>query len=249
MEIVEVLRDLLNEEIVIVHPQGVEKKPLLHELRELWRGAEAIVYKGKMLGMDVVIKWRFPKPYMPPEFDSVIRRRRIVDEVRASIKACTVGVPVALPLYADPDRGIVVFQFIEGDVLRDVANSMESETLCRVCRELGLYLGRLHKAGIVHGDYTTGNVLISNDRPYIIDFGLALFSERVDDHAIDVHIFFRSVESTHTEREEEMKRCFIEGYTAVRGDIAKIVFAKVEEIRKWGRYVAERKLRGVWSGT
>ena len=242
----EVLRDLLNENVVIVTARGVEKRRLLRQLEEVWRGAEAVIYRGKLLDIDVVVKWRFPKPYLPREFDEMMRRRRVIDEVKASLRAHAVGIPVPLPLYADAARGVIVFQYIEGEVLRDVVESLDTSTLCRICRDLGKYLGKLHEVGIVHGDYTTGNVIVCGEKVYVIDFGLAMFSKRLDDHAIDVHIFFRSIESTHIGREEIMKKCFIEGYTAIRKDVARAVLNKVDEIRKWGRYVAERKLRSVW---
>jgi len=245
----EVLTDLLSEDVVVVTDRGVEKHRFLYQLKEVWRGAEAIIYRGKLLGMDVVVKWRFPKPYLPREFDEMMRRRRVIDEVKASLRAYAAGIPVPLPLYADADRGVIVFQYIEGEVLRDVVEALDTPTLCRVCKELGEYLGKLHEIGIVHGDYTTGNVIVCGERVYIIDFGLATFSKRLDDHAIDVHIFFRSIESTHIGREEIMKKCFIEGYTAIRKEVAKAVLSKVNEIRKWGRYVAERKLKSVWVGS
>ncbi|HDI02239.1 MAG TPA: Kae1-associated kinase Bud32, partial [Ignisphaera sp.] len=239
--------DLLREHVFFISNEGMKELPLVTEIAEIWRGAEAIVYRASFLGIESVIKWRFPKVYMPRDLDKQFRIFRTSIEVKAILKAVQAGINVPVPLFVDIEEGLIILMYIDGVTFRDLANTIEEKELCRICNIIGSYAGKLHQNSITHGDLTTGNVIVDKEGiVYLIDFGLAEFSSRLEDHAVDVHIFFRSIESSHSEREEIMKECFIKGYESIRKDLTKRVLDLVEEIRKRGRYVAERRLRTEW---
>ncbi len=230
----------------MIDSRGIEIKPILSIDREIWRGAEAVLYRGTFLGVDVVIKIRTPKEYMPQDLDKLFRYRRTVTEAKALLKALSMGIPTPYPLYVDPDNGILILSYVEGDILRDVVDKLCDEELCKIMKTLGIYTAKLHEAGIVHGDLTTGNVVVHNSEIYIIDFGLSEFTKILDEHAIDVHILFRSIESTHLDREKIMKKCFIDGYRSMRrNEVVEYVLNIVNRIRLSGRYVKERRAT-VW---
>jgi len=191
---------------------------------------------------------RVPKPFLPPEFDEFMRRRRTRTEARIMEHARRLGVRVPRVLFVDVDSGTIIMELLKGVVLRDAEPLLPDNELCRILEVVGSYAAKLHESGIVHGDLTTGNVVVCNGDVYLIDFGLAEYIPLLEEQAVDVHVAFRSIESSHGERAELMKRCFIEGYRRVRGDrITELVLAKVEEIRSMGRYVRERKrVRTVW---
>ncbi len=242
-EIRTILKDLLDVKIRI----DESELSLLEIEYEMYRGAEAAIYRAKYAGIDAIVKWRFPKLYMPRDLDVTFRENRTRTEAKALLHALRIGVRVPVPLYVDPLLGILIMEFIPGAVLRDVVDSINSEQRCKICREIGRYAAKLHMAGLIHGDLTTSNVIIGDNKIVLIDFGLAEFSKRLEDHAIDVHIMFRSIESTHYNHEKEMKECFIEGYREIAGDnYTKFVLRVVEEIRRSGRYVAERRARTEW---
>lgn len=71
----------------------------------------------------------------------------------------------------------LVMKWIEGRTLRDlirINRSWEEDWLLRVVRELAGGLQHLHQHGVLHRDLKPGNVLIDSDeRPVIVDFGLA----------------------------------------------------------------------------
>lgn len=245
-----VLHRLLNEKIRILTASGVEDKSALRDIKLFDMGAEAIIAKGVFLDIDAVIKWRFPKEHMPPELDKEFRRSRTAIEAKALLKSTAIGINVPIPLYADPDEGLLIMTYIDGQVLRDILNKLsEDNIICSICRTVGSYVAKLHENSIVHGDVTTGNILIEKGSGdvYLIDFGLANFIKRLEDQAIDVHIFFRSIESVHYEIEGLAKRCFIEGYKDVRKNYVDRVLDMVTYIRRMGRYTAERRLKGVWT--
>jgi Kae1-associated kinase Bud32 len=247
-ELIKVLEEFLNEKVVIAYASGFEEKKLLRGLEFLSMGAEAIIAKCLFLDIDAVIKWRFPKPYMPAELDREFRRNRTITEAKALIKALSLGINVPIPLYTEPDEGLLIMTYIDGFVLRDIIDRISLDKVCEICRNVGVYTAKLHENSIVHGDVTTSNVMLDKvtGKIYLIDFGLTNFVKRIEDQAIDVHIFFRSIESAHHNVEDIAKKCFIEGYRSVKGSYTDKVLRIVDNIRKMGRYVAERKIKSVW---
>lgn len=248
IELDSVLGKFPGEKIVIISAEGIEERPLIKEAKIISMGAEAIIAKAIFLDIDVVIKWRFPKPYIPEELDKEFRRIRTITEAKALLKAISTGVNVPLPLYVEPEEGFIIMTYIDGYVLRDIVNQIDREKLCNICKIIGIYVAKLHDNSVIHGDVTTSNIMIekeSND-VYIIDFGLANFVKRIEDQAIDVHIFFRSIESVHSDVENIAKKCFIDGYSEIRKSYINKILDTVTYIRKMGRYIAERKMRGVW---
>jgi TP53 regulating kinase-like protein len=241
------LKKLLEEEAIIVTADGVKRLHILSDVQLITMGAEAYIYKAKFMDIDAIIKWRFPKNYMPKDLDEIIRRNRTELEAKMLWKAHSLGIKAPIPLYIDLDEGILIMTFIQGHNFRDIANIIDVDKLCNIVKTVGIYTAKLHLSGVVHGDLTTSNIIVDNDSVYLIDFGLATISKRLEDIAIDVHIFFRSIESAHPTIEEIAKRCFIDGYKQVVGeDRLRVVLKAVENIRLRGRYIAARKLRTEW---
>ncbi|KAI9759785.1 MAG: hypothetical protein M4579_002084 [Chaenotheca gracillima] len=99
---------------------------------------------------------------------------------------------------------------------------------------VGQAVGRLHKAGVVHGDLTTGNMLIrdaeaegdlepgdvsaSLDGPItLIDFGLAAQVVQEEDRAVDLYVLERALGSSHPGLEEWFDPVLMLGYAAGLG--------------------------------
>jgi len=220
---------------------------LLEELGAEWVsllgvGAEAVVVRCRWRGFDAVAKYRVPKPYRDERLDSVLRRRRTVLEAKLLIEAKKLGVPAPTLLYVEPELHVLLMDFIPGVRLREVITRLDRPE--EIFRELGFYTGLMHERGIVHGDLTTSNVMMVGGKAYIIDFGLGAFSNELEEQGVDVHLMLRSLESTHPSLVPSLYAAFMEGYEEARGEEAKrAVEDKVVEIRRRGRYVAERRLR------
>ncbi|MEW8506111.1 MAG: HDOD domain-containing protein [Candidatus Thiodiazotropha sp.] len=70
----------------------------------------------------------------------------------------------------------LVFEYVEGDLLKDMINGEPLATADALQIFQGLLEGmsQAHKAGIVHRDLKPANIIISNDKvPKIMDFGIA----------------------------------------------------------------------------
>src|SRR3989304_4815556 len=61
--------------------------------------------------------------------------------------------------------------------------------LIKSCSEIGRIVGVMHKNGIMHGDLTTSNFIVSNGKMFVLDFGLANKTKKPEDHAVDLRLF------------------------------------------------------------
>jgi Kae1-associated kinase Bud32 len=193
---------------------------------EIGRGAEAVI----TLEDGVVRKARPAKSYRQRELDERIRLERTVREARIMSEARRMG--VLTPIICDITRFELKMEEVIGPRLKDVIDE-------DLCRRVGEVVGRLHLGGIIHGDLTTSNMIItggSSDRKIcLIDFGLSFHDKTVEAQGVDVHVFFQTLESTH-DRPEELKDAFREGYMRTYGQ-AEAVLERVREIKARGRYL------------
>ena len=103
-------------------------------------------------------------------------RRRFRLEVEAGRKVG--GFHAAQVVDADPDaeRPWMVTAFVAGPSLEQILSEGQALPLDRV-RVLGAgvaeALGAIHAAGIIHRDLKPSNILLAEDGPHVIDFGVA----------------------------------------------------------------------------
>ncbi|WP_254810271.1 bifunctional N(6)-L-threonylcarbamoyladenine synthase/serine/threonine protein kinase [Natronosalvus amylolyticus] len=173
-----------------------------------------------------VRKRRLEKAYRHPELDARLRRDRTTLEARLTSLARRHG--VATPVVTDVDRkhATLEFEYVGDCDLRDAL------TPARV-RSVGRSLATIHRAGFVHGDPTTRNVRVGDDRTYLIDFGLGYHTDHVEDYAMDLHIFDQSLVGTAADP-EPLRDDLREGYRSV-GD--QRILERLREIETRGRYV------------
>jgi len=147
-------------------------------------------------------------------------------------------------LYVDPLEGLIVMEKVRGRTILSAAESLSRGELCSAMSKVGSELAKMHRSGVVHGDVTTANMILTESGDvYLVDFGLAKHAEDLEDLAVDVHLLIRVLESSHYSAKDEMFRCFLSGYREVIGEeLARAILEKVREIRLRGRYVEERRL-------
>jgi len=206
------------------------------------KGAEASLYLETWHGRKVILKKRLAKRYRVPELDREIRIQRTKHEPSIIHKAKEAGVPTPIIYMVDIASTTIIMEFIEGKRLKEILDHLPSEERKKLCRNIGLLIGKLHKSGIIHGDLTTSNmILTSQGKVVFIDFGLSDQSFELEDRGVDLHLMKRALLSTHFIHAEECFRSIFNGYKEVVGEEeAKKVLSKVEEIEKRGRYVSER---------
>jgi len=178
------------------------------------RGAEAVLVPAKFLGEDVLKKERRKKGYRIKEIDEGIRLGRTRREARLLHKAKIAG--VSCPTVFEVGLDYIVIERLEGRKLSEKKGELE---------KAGEVLGKLHAAGILHGDFTPHNIIVDSSGLHLIDFGLGSFSKKVEGQADDVITMLRGIKG---------KEHFLKGYGKFPG--AKEVLARIEKIEKRARY-------------
>ncbi len=205
-------------------------------------GAEAILVLANWLGYNVVVKYRYSKKYRDEKLDFLLRKKRTINESRIMIMCKKIGIPVPSILYIDDLRFLILMEYINGIVLRDINNIEEKLNEQRIM-EIGRYIGLMHENNIIHGDLTLANIVLTNEnRIFFIDFGLSEQSSEVEKQGVDIHILMRSVESILPFFSYKFINKFFEGYKEIRGYvITQEIKEKIKEIRRRGRYIPERR--------
>lgn len=102
-------------------------------------------------------------------------RKRFRREVAASRKVTSDH--TAAVVGADPDADVpwLASRFVYGPSLREAlaeVDSLPEESVLRLARGLAAALQDIHRVGLVHRDLSSSNVLLADDGPKVIDFGI-----------------------------------------------------------------------------
>lgn len=244
----------------------------------LVQGAEAHLYKTVSLDPSIpaALKVRPSKPYRHPILDRRLTRQRIIQEARCLVKLVREGVSVPAVLALDWEgQGVegsawggawLMMEWIEGPVIRVVLEQWETwmkknaalleqgqlkkeeDRVRGLMKRIGYTIGVLHKAGVVHGDLTTSNLMLrslvqdTTDSPggvsmegevVLIDFGLASQSTQDEDRAVDLYVLERAIASTHPRSEaffEEVLHGYRESHKGTGSTLKRL-----EDVRMRGR--------------
>src|SRR3989475_11983622 len=99
----------------------------------------------------------------------------------------------------------------------------------KVARGIGQIIGRLHRAGIIHGDLTTSNMIVRDGQSVMIDFSLGGKDDGGEAGGVDLHLLKEGLGSAHA-RAASYYRGAVRGYRRTMGKAPDEGMAKVEEI-------------------
>ncbi|KAJ8607969.1 hypothetical protein MRB53_039973 [Persea americana] len=248
-------------------------------LQLITQGAEAHLYKTTFLSASrpVALKIRPKKQWRHAILDKRLTRSRILAEARVLAKCLREDVRVPAVLALDADDGWLIVEWIHGVTVKQAlrerkanASTGTKETggedmeLRALLRRVGAAVGKLHAAGIIHGDLTTSNMMVEPQVPQqqeesrdklvpgalageivLIDFGLATQAVQEEERAVDLYVLERAFGSTHP-REEALFGEVLAAYEkSYKG--ARITLKRLEDVRMRGRkkeYAWLRRLRG-----
>ena len=198
------------------------------------RGAEAEIRRGTWLGRDVIVKSRVPKSYRLPELDRSLRNARTRNEARLIHEAREAGVPTPIIYDIDPVNAEITMELIDGPRVKDELEASSPERVEELLREIGRSIAYLHRRGIVHGDLTTSNMIMSKGRMWFIDFSLGSRSASVEEMGVDIHLLKEAFQSAHPELLDQFP-LILESYKKnyERGEE---IVRKAKEIGHRGRY-------------
>jgi TP53 regulating kinase and related kinases len=201
------------------------------------KGAEADIYVMEWNGLKAIKKLRTPKKYRHPEIDYMLTKTRTNHEADIIHRAKQHGVSTPLLYSVDNERGVIIMEYIDGIKIRDLVDQLDDEERYILFTRIGYFSGKLHFAGIVHGDLTTSNIIKSDDRIVFIDFGLSEVNYEVEKRGVDLNLMNRMLTSTHYKYQESLLAAFKEGYRKSMGDEAEQALKRMDEVSKRGRYI------------
>jgi len=192
------------------------------------RGAEAIlIHKNGKL-----IKKRVPKGYRHPDLDKKIRTRRTRSEAKLLEKA---GKIINIPkvLSVDDKKAEIDMEYIEGKKLSEHLDEFPLNEQEKICFQIGENVAVLHQNDLIHGDLTTSNMILHQDKIFFIDFGLGFHSTRIEDKAVDLHLMRQALESKHFHHWQQLFDAVLLGYKKL-GDES--VLLQLKKVESRGRY-------------
>jgi TP53 regulating kinase-like protein len=206
------------------------------------KGAEANLYLEEWQGRKVIMKRRLPKAYRLPQLDSTVRTQRTLHEPVLIHRAKEAGVPTPTIYMIDLAQSNIIMEYVEGKQIKKILNTMSMKEKTRLCHHIGTLIGCLHKNGIIHGDLTTSNMILTpHGKIVFVDFGLGEFSEELEVRGVDLHLMKRALQSTHHKYAKECFEAVTKGYAEAAGKEATAkVLEKIQEIERRGRYIEER---------
>ncbi len=199
------------------------------------RGAEGDIYSMDWHGCPSILKTRRTKAYRHPDLDQRIRRHRTVHESQIISHVKSFGVPAPLVYFVDVKRCEIIMQHIPGTPVHDLPPGK----IISCSKSVGAIVGLLHKNGVMHGDPTTSNFILSEDGVHVVDFGLAVKTEKPEDHAVDLRLVKETLNSAHAEIMDGAWRDLLAGYRPVVGAAyCDKILKLVSIIEGRGRYAA-----------
>lgn len=199
-------------------------------MKEIARGAESVIYESD----GVIIKDRIKKNYRIRQIDEALRKKRTDKEARILRRAKRVCL-VPLVLKVDDKTMRIEMQLIEGNILKDVFETLSLDKFKKVCEAIALSVAKLHNEGIIHGDLTTSNMILNNSDLFFIDFGLADSSEKIEDKAVDLHLLHQAIESKHHKVLEKAWKIILKTYES-KAIKSREILTRLGTVELRGRY-------------
>jgi N6-L-threonylcarbamoyladenine synthase/protein kinase Bud32 len=163
------------------------------------RGAEAIIIKKD----NSILKSRVIKTYRIKELDDELRQKRTRSEAKILTK-----LKGSAPAVLSIDTTSIEMEYIDGDVIKTILDDN-----IKIAEKIGAETAKMHNLNIIHGDLTTSNMILNKKNKVIfIDFGLSYTSDKIEDKAVDLHLFREALESKHFRCEKEIWTEFLKGY-------------------------------------
>ena len=139
-------------------------------LREIGRGASGTVFLAEQERLGRTVALKVVDRSLLSSATGWDRLRR-----EAAITA-RLNHPNIVPIYAigeEGDRGFIAMRYLAGPALNHVEHPVDPERAARYCQMVAWALAAAHEAGVVHRDVKPANIILQDQVPYLVDFGLA----------------------------------------------------------------------------
>ena len=194
-------------------------------MKLLKKGAEGDIFLTSWNKKKAILKARKKKDYRNESLDKRIRKQRTIRECEIISKVKSFGISTPLIYNMDTKNCTILMQYIVGTLVNELSESK----LIKSCIEIGKIVGTMHKNGIMHGDLTTSNFILTKEKMFILDFGLANKTNKPEDHAVDLRLLKEILNSAHAKIMNKAWSNFLKGYKSTVGPSR---FSKVTNLVK-----------------
>jgi len=205
-------------------------------IKLIQQGAEAKIFLDE--NNKKVIKDRISKSYRISEIDNKIRKNRTRSEEKILEKASKI-ISAPLPQKSkEPNK--IIMSYIHGKKLSEYLNSFDLTKQKQIMKLIGENIAKLHNSDIIHGDLTTSNMILVEDKIpkiFLIDFGLSFISKKTEDKAVDLHLLKQALEAKHFTHWKVLFEEIEKAYENILGKKeANKIFERITAVEKRGRY-------------
>ena len=202
-------------------------------MKLLKKGAEGDIFLTSWNNKKAILKERKKKDYRNSSLDQRIRKQRTIRECEIISEVKSFGISTPLIYNMDTKNCTILMQHIVGTLV----NELSEPKLIKSCIEIGKIVGTMHKNGIMHGDLTTSNFIVSKEKIFVLDFGLSNKTNKPEDHAVDLRLLKEILNSAHAKIMNKAWSNFLKGYkSAVGSSRFNKVTNLVKVIESRGRY-------------
>ena len=142
-------------------------------LELLGEGGMGAVYKAKDAGQDKIVALKI-LTHQPLQIEET--KRRFQREATAGMKLDHPNIVKIYEFGEDSGKHFIAMEYVEGKTLRELLTdgALESSKVIEIGIAASEALKEAHKAGVVHRDIKSDNIMLTNDgKVKVMDFGLA----------------------------------------------------------------------------
>ncbi|MFH1721190.1 MAG: KEOPS complex kinase/ATPase Bud32 [Candidatus Altiarchaeota archaeon] len=195
------------------------------------KGAEANLYRDG----DSLVKERVEKKYRLTQLDNRLRKARTKHEAKILKRLEEAGVSAPRLIEEDLEAKTIVMEYIDGVTLKEEFSKVDEKKIKKLGGQIGELIADLHENHVIHNDLTTSNLILKDGKIFLIDFGLSFVSHRLEDFAMDIVVFRKSLYASHPKNADKIWEAITSAYEKNYKD-SKSVFNRTKTIEKRVRY-------------
>ncbi len=201
------------------------------------KGAESDIFKKSYLNENAILKKRVSKSYRIKEIDDKIRYSRTKSEAKLLSDVKDTGVRTPILYDIDLNNKLILMEEINGELVKDRLPKLNNKQIEELSYDIGYNIGLIHSKDIIHGDITSSNILINNDNNLVfIDFGLSYYSNLLEDKAVDLLVFKKSLKSLNSNISDKIFNNMLKGYGSIFNNDIDDIESNIKDIESRGRY-------------
>jgi serine/threonine protein kinase len=141
-------------------------------IQKIGAGGMGEVWKAEDTRLGRMVAIKILPPAVAADIEAMGRMRR---EARTAAQLYHPNIATIHSLEHDGERQFIVMELVEGRPLSAVMGHepMNEGEICRIGRSVAEALAEAHAKGIVHRDIKPDNIIVTNTRVKVLDFGIA----------------------------------------------------------------------------